>query len=177
MGGVDFLSGMFNLSIPLYFWKKQKKNVEENKLGEAKRIYSYSLDPGRFFLTNKKLDFTLIAVNDPIGNNPRFTVATPSDYLESVTRLRRVAEEAERDPSTIGLAYSASWLNDREAQRLPNGDRRLLTGSPDQVADDIKAFADIGVRHFMFNFQSHTLEETLARMERFATTVRPRVER
>ncbi len=112
----------------------------------------------------------------PIGNNPRFTVATPSDYLESVTRLRRAAEEMGRDPSTIGLAYSASWLNDREAQRLSNGDRRLLTGSPDQVADDIKAFADIGVHHFMFNFQRDTLEETLARMERFATTVRPRVE-
>lgn len=88
----------------------------------------------------------------PIGNNPRFPVATPSDYLESVTRLRRSAEAASRDPSTIGLAYSASWLNDREAERLPNGERRFLTGAPDQVADDIKAFADIGVRHLMCNF-------------------------
>ncbi len=112
----------------------------------------------------------------PIGNNPRFTVGTPADYLESLTRLRRCAEEADRDPSTIGLAYSASWLNDREAQLLPNGERRLLTGNPDQVAGDITAFAEIGVRYFMFNFQSDTLEETLARMERFATTIRPRVE-
>ncbi len=112
----------------------------------------------------------------PIGNNPRFTVGTPADYQASVTRLRRSAEAAGRDASTIGLAYSASWLNDREAQTLPNGERRLLTGTPDQVAGDIKTFADIGVRHFMFNFQSDTLEETLARMERFATTVRPRVE-
>jgi alkanesulfonate monooxygenase SsuD/methylene tetrahydromethanopterin reductase-like flavin-dependent oxidoreductase (luciferase family) len=97
-------------------------------------------------------------------------------YAASVSRLRRFAEEAGRDPSTIGMAYSASWLNDREAQMLSNGERRLLTGTPDQVAGDIKAFADIGVRHFMFNFQSDTLEATLARMERFATTVRPRVE-
>ena len=108
----------------------------------------------------------------PIGNNPRFPLATPSDYLESVTRLRRAAEEAGRDPSTIGLAYSASWLNDREAQQLPNGDRRLLTGSPAQVADDINAFGEIGVRHLMLNFQSDTLDETLARMDRFATAVR-----
>jgi hypothetical protein len=28
----------------------------------------------------------------------------------------------------------------------------------------------------MFNFQSDTLEDTLARLERFATTVRPRVD-
>ena len=45
-------------------------NVEENKLGRAKRIHSYSLDPGRFFLTNKALDFTLVAVSDPVGENP-----------------------------------------------------------------------------------------------------------
>ena len=44
-------------------------NVEENKLGNAKKILGYSLDPGRFFLTNKELDFTLIAVSDPIGHN------------------------------------------------------------------------------------------------------------
>jgi probable F420-dependent oxidoreductase len=112
----------------------------------------------------------------PIGNNPRFTVGTPAAYSASVARIRHFAEEAGRDPSTIGMAYSASWLNDREAQTLSNGERRLLTGTPDQVAGDIKAFADIGVRHFMFNFQSDTLEATLTRMERFATTVRPRVE-
>jgi probable F420-dependent oxidoreductase len=112
----------------------------------------------------------------PIGRNPRFMVGTPAAYQASVTRLQGFAEEAGRDPSTIGLAYSASWLNDREAQRLPNGDRQLLTGTPEQIAGDIKAFADIGGRHFMVNFQSDTLEETLARMERFATRVRPRVE-
>jgi probable F420-dependent oxidoreductase len=111
-----------------------------------------------------------------IGNKPRFTVRTPAEYSASVVRLRRSAEEAGRDPSTLGLAYSAGWLNDREAQTLPNGERRILTGTPDQVADDIKSFADIGVRHFMSNFQSDTLEATLARMERFATTVRPRVQ-
>ena len=45
-------------------------NVEENKLGPAKKILVYSLDPDRFFLTSKELDFTLVAVSDPIGNNP-----------------------------------------------------------------------------------------------------------
>ena len=45
-------------------------NVEENKFGKAKNILSYSLDPDRFFLTNKALDFTLVAVSDPIGDNP-----------------------------------------------------------------------------------------------------------
>ena len=110
----------------------------------------------------------------PIGNNPRFTVGTAVQLSEYITRVRRYAEEADRDPATLDLGYSASWLNDREAQTL-NGERRIFTGSPEQVAGDIKTFEDLGVRHLMFNFQSDTLEETLARMERFATKVRPLV--
>ncbi len=31
MGGVDFFSGLVTVNIPLYFWKKQKKSVEENR--------------------------------------------------------------------------------------------------------------------------------------------------
>lgn len=45
-------------------------NVEENRLGEAKRIYSYSLDPDRFFLKNEDLDFTMVAVSDPSDDTP-----------------------------------------------------------------------------------------------------------
>ncbi len=36
MGGVDFLSGMFNVNVPIYFWRKQSKKVEENR-------YSYKM--------------------------------------------------------------------------------------------------------------------------------------
>lgn len=31
MGGVDFVSGMFSINLPLYFWKKQDKKVEESQ--------------------------------------------------------------------------------------------------------------------------------------------------
>jgi len=31
-GGVDYLSGMFSTSVPLYFWKKQRKKLEETRL-------------------------------------------------------------------------------------------------------------------------------------------------
>lgn len=30
-GGADFISGMFSAKIPLYFWRKQRKQVEESK--------------------------------------------------------------------------------------------------------------------------------------------------
>ncbi len=31
-GGTDYLSGMFSTSVPLYFWKKQRKKLEESRL-------------------------------------------------------------------------------------------------------------------------------------------------
>lgn len=33
-GGVDFLSGMLNVKVPLYFWRKQKKQVEESRYNQ-----------------------------------------------------------------------------------------------------------------------------------------------
>jgi outer membrane protein TolC len=33
-GGVDFLTGMMNVKVPLYFWRKQKKQVEESRYNQ-----------------------------------------------------------------------------------------------------------------------------------------------
>jgi cobalt-zinc-cadmium efflux system outer membrane protein len=35
MGGVDFFSGMFSMNLPIYFWRKQSKKVEESRLVQA----------------------------------------------------------------------------------------------------------------------------------------------
>ena len=112
----------------------------------------------------------------PIGNNPRYPVRDPEQFAAYVRRIHRYAEDAGRDPSEIDLAYSAGWYNDREA-RIIDGQRQLFTGTPEQVAGDIKAFEDAGVRHMMLGFQADTLKETLDRMERFANDVKPLTER
>lgn len=45
-------------------------NVEENKVGRARNIVSYSLNPKRFFLTNTALDFTLVALSNDYPDDP-----------------------------------------------------------------------------------------------------------
>ena len=35
MGGVDYFSGSINMTLPIYFWKKQKKLIEENYYSES----------------------------------------------------------------------------------------------------------------------------------------------
>jgi probable F420-dependent oxidoreductase len=107
----------------------------------------------------------------PIGTNPRFPVGTPEQFAEYAARVKRYAQEAGRDPSTLDFAYSASWLNDQQAQTLPNGERRPLTGTPQQIAGDIKRYEELGVRHMQVNLQGDTQAQTLERMQRFADRI------
>jgi probable F420-dependent oxidoreductase len=109
----------------------------------------------------------------PIGTNPRFPVGTPAQFAEYTARVKRYATEAGRNPSSLDFAYSASWLNDQQAQTLPDGQRRPLTGTPRQIADDIKRYEELGVRHMMVNLQGETQAQTLERMQRFADRIMP----
>jgi probable F420-dependent oxidoreductase len=109
----------------------------------------------------------------PIGTNPRFPVGTPEQFATYATRVKRHAQEAGRDPETLDFAYSASWYTDQQTVTLPDGQRRPLTGTPQQIAGDIKHYADLGVRHMMINLQGETLEQTLERMQRFAERIMP----
>jgi len=113
----------------------------------------------------------------PIGSNPRFPVGTPAQYAACAAIIKRHAQDAGRDHASVDFAYSANWHNDHEAQRLPSGERRPLTGTPAQVADDIKRYEEVGVRHIMINVavrrQGVGVQQSLERMERFATKVMP----
>ena len=111
----------------------------------------------------------------PIGRNPRHPLDTHARYAAGVQRLHRLAEVEGRDPAGITLAYWANWYDDTQAARLEEGERVIFTGSAGEVASDIGAFRDLGVRHLLLNFLRPTLEETLGCMERFAEQVRPQV--
>jgi probable F420-dependent oxidoreductase len=109
----------------------------------------------------------------PIGSNPRFPVATPGQFADYAAKVKRYAQDAGRDPSSLGFAYSANWFNDQQASALPDGQRRPLTGTPQQIADDMKRYEDLGVRHMMVNLQGETQAQTLERMQRFADRIMP----
>jgi probable F420-dependent oxidoreductase len=109
----------------------------------------------------------------PIGSNPHFPVGTPEQFATYATKVKHHAQESGRDPATLDFAYSANWYNDQQALTLPGGQRRPLTGTPQQIADDVKRYEDLGVRHMMVNLQGDTLEQTRARMQRFAERIMP----
>ncbi|MDA1188355.1 MAG: LLM class F420-dependent oxidoreductase [Chloroflexi bacterium] len=112
----------------------------------------------------------------PIGSNPKFPVDTPQRLKDSMATIRRHAEEAGRDPKSVGVAYATGWYNDRKELKDDGGNRRMFTGSPKQVANDIQAFASEGVKSFLVALQGKRLNELLDSMERFANDVRPLTE-
>ena len=111
----------------------------------------------------------------PIGNNARFPLRSPGQISRAVERLHQYAEAGNRDPAAIDLAFSASWYDERTKQTAPEGGRLSFTGNPEQIAEDITAFAEVGIRHLMLNLQTPTLQETQERMRYFANEVTPLV--
>jgi alkanesulfonate monooxygenase SsuD/methylene tetrahydromethanopterin reductase-like flavin-dependent oxidoreductase (luciferase family) len=109
----------------------------------------------------------------PIGNNPQHPLDTVERLAQGIQRLHQVAEQNGRDPSSIGLAYYAGWFDETKTVQLEDGQRHLLTGSPAQIAEDIDALGELGVRDLVLNFQRATLEQSLASMRHFAEEIRP----
>ena len=108
----------------------------------------------------------------PICSNPQFPVGTLEQFADYQARVRRHAERAGRDTDELDFAYSVNWFDDTQEQ-IVEGERRILTGSPTQVAADIDALEDLGVNHLMLNFQGSDLEETFELLARFTEGVRP----
>lgn len=109
----------------------------------------------------------------PIGNNPRHPLDTVARYAKGVERLRGKAEQNGRDPGSIGLAFSANWFDETKALQLDDGERHILSGSAAQIAEDIDALGDLGVRDLVLNLQRDTLEKSLASMQYVADEIRP----
>ena len=108
----------------------------------------------------------------PICSNPNFPVGTLEQFADYKARVLANAERSGRDPSELDFAYSVNWYDDSQEQTV-DGERRILTGSPTQIAADIDALEDLGVNHLMLGFQGSTLDETFEQLARFTGDIRP----
>jgi probable F420-dependent oxidoreductase len=118
-----------------------------------------------------------VAVGDawyPFGSNPKFRMDTIETFAVRRDKLFAVAEEAGRDPNTIGLSYSCAFHNETE-QVHSDGGRQMFTGTAEQRAEDIRALEKAGVTSMLVNVTAPELPHMLERMESFATEVMPLV--
>lgn len=95
----------------------------------------------------------------------------PDQLSQELQDFQRVAERVGRDPKTVELSLLRPMqILDRSAEP-----RRPLIGTPEQIAEDIRDYQKLGVRHLVFSFRTRNLSEILDTIERFATQVRPLV--
>ena len=107
----------------------------------------------------------------PIGL--RGTAGLEPDELKSkIQLLASLTEKAGRDPTSVKTCFSTDLGFDYGPD---SSERRTLSGSPEQIAQDIRRYAEVGVEYFLFSYRSGSVTEVLESMEQFATEVRPLV--
>ncbi|MEK7215283.1 MAG: LLM class F420-dependent oxidoreductase, partial [Chloroflexota bacterium] len=102
-------------------------------------------------------------------------VDSPERVAVRGAQLRRMLAEAGRDPWTVDIGVGTGKFNQGKAERAAGGGRAALTGSTEEVADDIRAYAQAGARHLLVRFPGETRDELADNMERFMKEVAPLV--
>ncbi len=110
----------------------------------------------------------------PVGTNPRYPLDTLARYDARLAEVRRIAEDAGRDPDSLHLAYWPMWYRAGVRLQASDGSRHLFSGSDDEVLGDIAAFSERGVRTLNVNLVGGSLPATFDRMERFAEVIMAR---
>jgi len=106
----------------------------------------------------------------PVGANAAVPLP-PSELRVLLDELYRLTEAEGRDPRSLTISYKAP-VYDLTPRQLSGAQRRPFSGGPTQIAEDIAAFARLGVSEIVFDFRSESLTESLERMESFGPVIR-----
>jgi probable F420-dependent oxidoreductase len=104
----------------------------------------------------------------PIGTNPAHPLDSLPRYQAGIARLRKLATETGRNPA---LAYRCSKHGTDLPPKAGDGERRLFSGGPNEIAGDLRDFKTLGVGYVDFTFANTTAAATLADMKRFRDEV------
>lgn len=99
---------------------------------------------------------------------PTYAMATPEDIPAMRDQIFEAALSADRDPADITLAYNIDFLIQERGPARPG----VLTGSSEQVAEQLRNFVDLGFSAMNF---SPTGEQPELQLERLAREVLPLV--
>jgi len=103
----------------------------------------------------------------PIGTNPQHPLDTLPRYRAAVERLRKLVQDAGRDPASVALAYRVHRHGTEVSAKADDGDRHLFSGGAAEIAEDLRAMRGLGVAAVDFSFPAPTADAMLAAMRRF----------
>jgi probable F420-dependent oxidoreductase len=95
----------------------------------------------------------------------------PEEMREKLDELKRLTEEAGRDFDKLTISFKAP-LYEPDLKEVA-GARRRFTGSPEQVAEDIREYGSLGISELIFDFRGDSIDASMEGMERFAKDLMP----
>ena len=91
---------------------------------------------------------------------------SPATYAQRIPIIAAAAETARRPMPALASRVRVEFDGAR-------GDPYALRGSADEIAAEVRAFADLGVTHLALHFTTTDPAQLVARAERFANEVAP----
>jgi alkanesulfonate monooxygenase SsuD/methylene tetrahydromethanopterin reductase-like flavin-dependent oxidoreductase (luciferase family) len=111
----------------------------------------------------------------PIGSNNKHLLDTLPRYQAGVARLQQLTAAAGRDPSAVALTYRVKRYGDAVVPQASDGNRRLFSGSDDELIRDIRDLRGLGVTAIDFVCERPDAEQVVAAMRAFRDRVLARV--
>ena len=109
----------------------------------------------------------------PISGNPRYPLDNNLQLADAIQNLRQLLESGGRNPDDVQIRFGGTWSDHPIEHKA--GVRQPLSGSPHQVAKDIRLYESLGVSYMSVNLITENLFSSLKRIERFMTQVAPMV--
>ena len=102
---------------------------------------------------------------------------SPDNLASHRQKLNGYLEEAGREPSSVKicLAQLLAVTDGSATPTDPDGKRPALTGTVDQIVDDLRAYQALGVDQVALLLRAGTPDDAVNQLERFDREIRPRV--
>jgi probable F420-dependent oxidoreductase len=107
----------------------------------------------------------------PIGTNPAHRLDTLPRLRAGVERLHKLTREAGREPASVVLAYRVQRFGPQVPGKADDGEKSLFSGTPSEIAADLRALRDLGAAAVDLNFSGATADEVIAALQRFRAEV------
>ena len=114
------------------------------------------------------------------GSRPKLTIGPYpeigiADARDKHAELRALVAKEGRPAGAVGLALRVTVFGEGAPAKADDGERRLFSGQPAEIAADIRTLRDLGVGHLDFGFAGGSVDEMLGEMQRFRREVLPKI--
>ena len=82
----------------------------------------------------------------------------PETMKEPISKVSSACNKVHRDPASLGItAFIGLWFPDLQ-EKQPRFFNNPLTGTSQEIAEAMRGYADLGVRHIMFQVEPYSAE-------------------